>query len=98
MYVYKQLENQEILAVVVLLQLCLVLRVHVQVAFHCPQVLVLLARGANDFETDIAQSVQNDNAGAFQPNAMRRIPAGIMFHTVWKLALYMCNKTIFKII
>ena len=42
---------------------CLVLDVHVEVALHGPHVLVVVARGRQDLEADVAQCVQ-DHHGA----------------------------------
>jgi hypothetical protein len=55
--IQQRLLHQYSLVVVVLLQLCLVLCVHVEISFHCPHVFMVVTRRADHLEPNISQSV-----------------------------------------
>lgn len=67
---------------------CLVLGVHVQVPLQGPHVLVVVARGGDHLEADVAQGVQHHDAGALQPDAVLRVPALLVLHVFREFALW----------
>ena len=75
------------LVIVVSLDFCLVVRVHVQVALQRPQVLVAVAGSGDDLEADVAQGVEDDDARALQSDPVGRVPPGLLFHSFRKFAL-----------
>ena len=75
------------LVIVVSLDFCLVVRVHVQVALQRPQVLVAVAGSGDDLEADVAQGVKDDDARALQSDPVGRVPPGLLFHSFRKFAL-----------
>ena len=66
---------------------CLVLRVHVQVPLHGPEVLVVVPSGRQHLEADVAERVEHHYAGALEADAVLRVPAVLVLHVLGELAL-----------
>jgi len=61
--------------------------VDVQVPLEGPQELVPVAGGGDDLEADVAEGVQDDDAAALEPDAVRGVPTLLLFHSFRKFAL-----------
>ena len=73
---------------------CLVLRVHVQVSLHGPQVLVVVPGARDHFEADVAERVEHDRARAFKTHAVLWVPTLFVLHVLGKLALKKKNELV----